>query len=172
MKYHFRPRGLRAYSTALGRGYKQNRRNGPIIFRGGAEAKKRPLRCMASGISRRSRGVLQSESSGALRAGRTRAAAHAANTTSHSRPGTDKNMHETIAFASSCPKCRQERSERGFSRAALLRLLNADHPIEAYCGMCDEFWCISPEERAAIASQLNGRGTRAPLPRENAGRHA
>jgi len=73
-------------------------------------------------------------------------------------------MRECIVFSSSCPKCGQPRSERGFSRAALLRLLKADHPIEAYCGMCDEFWVITSGERAAIASELNGRGASACSP--------
>lgn len=79
-------------------------------------------------------------------------------------------MHEPIAFASSCPKCGQQRSERGFSRTALLRLLNADHPIEAYCAVCDEFWAVSPGERAALASELNDAGTNASSPREKAER--
>jgi hypothetical protein len=38
-----------------------------------------------------------------------------------------------------------------FSRAALGRLLNGGHPIEAYCVTCDEFWAISSRERAALA---------------------
>jgi hypothetical protein len=36
-------------------------------------------------------------------------------------------------------------------------LLKADHPSEAYCAACDEFWAVSPPERAAIASEVNGR---------------
>ena len=42
------------------------------------------------------------------------------------------------------------------SRAALGRLLNNGHPIEAYCVTCDEFWAISPRERASLAAGLGG----------------
>ena len=63
--------------------------------------------------------------------------------------------HRPIPFASTCPKCRLEQPQRGFSPAALVRVFSADHPIEAYCAVCDEYWVISPPERAAIAMQLN-----------------
>ena len=58
-------------------------------------------------------------------------------------------------FDSSCPKCRRQQSQGGVSRARLLRLLASNQPIEAYCTTCDEFWAVSPPERAAIASKLN-----------------
>jgi len=67
-------------------------------------------------------------------------------------------MHEPIFFASSCPKCRQRQPQRGFSRAALLRLLSAGHPIEADSASCDEFWALGPREQAALAGEVNGRG--------------
>lgn len=63
--------------------------------------------------------------------------------------------HRPVPFASTCPKCSLQQPQRGFSPAALLRLLRADHPIEAYCATCDEFWAINPRERAAIAMGLN-----------------
>lgn len=127
---------------------------------------------MASGSSTRSCGVFQSESSAGRGAGRKGVATYDMNTTPYSRAAADNNMRERVVFASSCPKCGQQRSERGFSRAALLRLLNADHPIEAYCKMCDEFWAISPGERTAIASELHARGTSAPSPGEKPERPA
>ena len=65
-------------------------------------------------------------------------------------------MHESIPFTSTCPKCQVQQSQRGFSRAALGRLLNGGHPIEAYCVTCDEFWAISPRERAVLAVGLVG----------------
>jgi hypothetical protein len=61
-------------------------------------------------------------------------------------------MHESVPFTSTCPKCLVQQTQRGFSRAALSRLLSAGHPIEAYCVTCDEFWIISPRERAALAA--------------------
>jgi len=48
-------------------------------------------------------------------------------------------MHESVPFTSTCPKCQVHQTQRGFSRAALGRLLNNGHPIEAYCMACDEF---------------------------------
>ena len=68
----------------------------------------------------------------------------------------DNRMHESVPFTSTCPKCRVHQTQRGFSRAALGRLLNNGHPIEAYCVTCDEFWIISARERAALAAGLNG----------------
>ena len=67
--------------------------------------------------------------------------------------GNDR-MPEPIPFVSTCPVCRQRQPQRGFSRAAILRLLNGGYPIEAYCVPCDEFWSISLAERVAITMQL------------------
>jgi hypothetical protein len=72
------------------------------------------------------------------------------------RRGADNRMHESIPFTSTCPTCQVRQTQRGFSRAALGRLLNGGHPIEAYCVTCDEFWVISPRERAALAAGLGG----------------
>jgi hypothetical protein len=57
-----------------------------------------------------------------------------------------------IAFQSKCPKCAQMRPQRGYNRGSLLRLLNGGHPVEGYCTVCDEFWPISAEERARLAT--------------------
>jgi hypothetical protein len=38
----------------------------------------------------------------------------------------------------------------------LEKLLTADHSIEGYCFVCDEFWSVSSNERAAIAQALAG----------------
>jgi len=70
------------------------------------------------------------------------------------RRGADNRMHESIPFTSTCPKCQVQQPQQGFSRADLGRLLNNGHPIEAYCVTCDEFWAISPGERAALVSGL------------------
>ena len=76
-----------------------------------------------------------------------------------SRTSTACNMYEAnFFFYSSCPKCRREQSQGGFSRARLLRLLDSGHPIEAYCTTCDKFWAVSPQERALIANELVSRG--------------
>ena len=73
------------------------------------------------------------------------------------RRGADSSVHQSIPFASVCPKCRHQQAQRGFSRAALGRLLNAGHPIEAYCVSCDDFWSISTLERHALAERLARR---------------
>jgi hypothetical protein len=63
-------------------------------------------------------------------------------------------MHESVRFASTCPKCQVQQPQQGFSRAALRRLFNGGWPIEAYCEGCDEFWVISPKERVVLAFGL------------------
>ena len=68
----------------------------------------------------------------------------------------DSRMHESVPFSSTCPTCRVHQIQRGFSRAALGRLINNGHPIEAYCVTCDEFWVISARERAALTAGLDG----------------
>jgi hypothetical protein len=78
------------------------------------------------------------------------------------RAGTENRPHESIPFMSTRPKCRAQQPQRGFSRAALERLLKGGHPVEAYCVICDEFWAISARERAGLAAELRrqARGLR------------
>jgi len=66
-------------------------------------------------------------------------------------------MDKSIAFASVCPRCGQSRSQRGYTREALLIIFNSDHPIKASCVACDQSWPISAEERIYIAEMLAGR---------------
>ena len=72
------------------------------------------------------------------------------------RTAADGLMHQAIPFLATCPKCKRARPQDEFSRAELLRLLNNGHPVEAYCGICDYFWQISPCERSRIAAFLAG----------------
>jgi hypothetical protein len=58
-----------------------------------------------------------------------------------------------FAFASICPKCRVHRSQHR-NRALLRRLLADEHPIEAFCEVCEEYWPICPRERADIARDI------------------
>lgn len=69
--------------------------------------------------------------------------------------GADAPMHEIACFQATCPTCRKQREQRNHTRANLLRLLDADFRIEAYCTDCREFWAISPRERAMLAQQLS-----------------
>ena len=68
------------------------------------------------------------------------------------RAGTIKHLF--VLFISTCPKCGVPQPQQGFSCSALQRLLRGDHPIEAYCVACDEFWSVSLEERREIADRV------------------
>ena len=62
---------------------------------------------------------------------------------------------ELLRFESTCPRCRRQQSQHGFSRAALLRLLDDDLEIHAYCASCRDFWPISEEERRQIIGEFD-----------------
>jgi hypothetical protein len=47
------------------------------------------------------------------------------------------------------------RQECPNSRVLLFGFLDVDHPLEAYCATCDDFWPISAEERRAILGALS-----------------
>ena len=68
----------------------------------------------------------------------------------------DTFLLDSFRFLSLCPKCKDVRSQGGFGSRTLLRLLTRNHPIEAYCVVCDEFWEIRASERAALAQRLIG----------------
>jgi hypothetical protein len=63
-------------------------------------------------------------------------------------------VQHCVVFVATCPKCRQQVLQHGYSRVVLFGFLDVDHPIEAYCATCDEFWPISSEERRAIVGAL------------------
>jgi len=67
----------------------------------------------------------------------------------------DAPMHEIASFRATCPTCKSEQEQRNFTRANLLRLLDADFRIEAYCTGCREFWALGPGERAMLAQRLS-----------------
>jgi hypothetical protein len=58
-----------------------------------------------------------------------------------------------VPFLSTCPKCKHNQAQ-WYTRGALLRLLNGNHPVEGYCVTCDEYWGISTHERAELAVAL------------------
>jgi len=63
-------------------------------------------------------------------------------------------MNEPIPFMSRCPSCGERRLQDGYTRRALLRLLNTHGSIEAYCIVCDGFWPVSALERNGIVIGL------------------
>ena len=69
--------------------------------------------------------------------------------------GTETDlMLESVPFMSTCPKCKDLRYQQGFGDRTLRRLLSRNHPIEAYCVVCGEFWPISATERSELARRL------------------
>jgi len=71
------------------------------------------------------------------------------------RTNTDIPVLEPDPFMSLCPTCQDVRVQRGYTRRSLIRLLVGNHPIGAYCVICDHFWPISANERAELTRQLH-----------------
>ena len=59
-------------------------------------------------------------------------------------------MSQAITFASTCPHCKRDQPQDGFTVADLLRLLDGGYPIEGYCVSCDKFWPIKLQERVRL----------------------
>ena len=59
-----------------------------------------------------------------------------------------------VLFVATCPQCRRQVLQHGYSRVLLFAYLDVEHEIEAYCAACDEFWPIGAEERRAIVGAL------------------
>jgi len=72
----------------------------------------------------------------------------------HVEVETGAGLFMSFSFMSVCPKCKDVRRQEGFSSRSLLRLLQRNQLIEAYCVVCDEFWPISVSERAALVRAL------------------
>jgi hypothetical protein len=70
-------------------------------------------------------------------------------------PNLKGRAESCVVFAATCPKCRQQVLQYGYSRVLLFGFLDVDHPIEAYCSPCDELWPISAAERRAIVGALS-----------------
>jgi hypothetical protein len=61
---------------------------------------------------------------------------------------------EPACFSITCPHCSSVQTQRGFTRANLLRLLDGGHPIEAYCVSCGRFWPLELRVRHALAREF------------------
>ena len=61
---------------------------------------------------------------------------------------------ESAPFMSMCPTCRDSRSQLGYSVRTLVRLLDCNRPIEAYCAICNQSWVIDSRERVRLAGEL------------------
>ena len=63
-------------------------------------------------------------------------------------------MRQAITFASTCPHCKRDQPQDGFTVADLLRLLDGGYPIEGYCVFCDKFWPINLQERVRLGEHV------------------
>jgi hypothetical protein len=70
--------------------------------------------------------------------------------------GRDDSLREALHFVAVCPGCTRRQTQHGFSRAALLRALDDDLDIHAYCVQCRNFWPISDEERLLLIAAIAG----------------
>lgn len=69
-------------------------------------------------------------------------------------PDRDRLFSDSVPFTSMCPTCKDSRAQVGYSPWGLLRRLNDDRPIEAFCVVCNQFWPISPQERGRLVEEL------------------
>jgi hypothetical protein len=60
-------------------------------------------------------------------------------------------MGEPTSFFSKCPNCGNARLQSGYTRDALVQLLDGGNPIGAYCVTCDVHWPIAVQERYLVA---------------------
>jgi hypothetical protein len=67
---------------------------------------------------------------------------------------TEEPVQETMRFTAICPRCLRQQPQQGASRAALLRLLDDDLDIQAYCATCGHFWPISDQERLVMIAEF------------------
>jgi len=63
-------------------------------------------------------------------------------------------MKNSLIFASTCPACGQPRLQHAHTRRALIRSIETNQIIDAYCPECDLVWPISTQERVLIASVI------------------
>jgi len=75
-------------------------------------------------------------------------------------------MSQVIVFASTCPHCKRDQPQDGFTVADLRRLLDGGYPIEGYCVRCDKFWPLSLQERVRLG-ELVAAPDRDSLPPED-----
>ena len=70
---------------------------------------------------------------------------------------TNKLAHNSVLFTATCPKCKQQVLQHGYSRVVLFAFLDMLHPIDAYCPACDQLWPLNVEERNTIGASLAAR---------------
>src|SRR5215471_6199299 len=63
-------------------------------------------------------------------------------------------MKNPLIFASTCPACGEQRLQHAHTGRALIRSIETNKIIDAYCVECDLVWPISIQERALIACTI------------------
>lgn len=63
-------------------------------------------------------------------------------------------MIRSIPFLATCPVCGQPQVQRGYTRRALVRLLEKGRMIDAYCVTCDLVWPLSAPERNLVTTTI------------------
>ena len=77
-------------------------------------------------------------------------------------------MNNPVTFVSTCPACGHQRLQNGYTRRALVKLLETNHTIDAYCVTCDVLWPVSAPERVVIAKAIAANHGDASPPAGNA----
>jgi hypothetical protein len=67
------------------------------------------------------------------------------------RQGVVAALSALTSFFSKCPTCGYARLQSGYTRDALVLLLETGDPIDAYCVTCDVHWPIAVQERYLVA---------------------
>ena len=71
---------------------------------------------------------------------------------------SERRRSRRTYFVSTCPVCGQQRVQYAYTQRALVRLLQKDQIVDAYCGTCDVVWPASAQERAAYWAHRNSDG--------------
>jgi hypothetical protein len=74
----------------------------------------------------------------------------------------ERTRSRSVTFVSTCPACGLQRSQNGYTRRAIARLLETSHTIDAYCVPCDVLWPISADERLVMARIIAAQEVAAP----------
>jgi len=63
-------------------------------------------------------------------------------------------MSARIVFAATCPQCKREQLQTGYTLSDLMRLLYGGYPVEAYCVVCEDFWPVTVQKRVELGEMV------------------
>ena len=67
---------------------------------------------------------------------------------------TGNTLLDSVVFMSTCPNCKVMCPQQNYGFRTLVGCLVSNHPLEAHCAVCNEFWPITANERAELAWML------------------